>query len=182
MEIRVRDGVEWNVIEETGEIRISWADETPDIPADPLVVLTFPQAVESDLTFDSNVYLVDANGDQIGEVDIRSVALTSVREQVRVVVDAVMVKAQEKLSEVTIDVDLADIAYFTEQAVEKVVAMLALYENGRLVGIDVADAAAMDSGVSEVSLSASCGRKITDYVVFVVGDGSFPLASALRGK
>ena len=142
----------------------------------------FASAVESKLTFDSNVNLFDEDSKQIGSVDIRSGAVTAVSSPVTVTVDQVSVKSGEDKSSVTIDVDLADVTYFTDEPVEQATAMLALYSDNMLVGIDVADPTQLGSGVAEISLSASCGRRITDYAVFVVGDSSRPISSVLRGN
>lgn len=178
VEIRAERGVEYRL--EEGTIHLSWAREAPAGDAEMLLTVTFLEAVESALTFDSNVRVYDSESQRIGVVDIRPGAITAV-ERVHLTVEEVVVETEEEKSEVSVTVDLADAAFFSEEEkIETVTPMLALYKNGQLIGIHVPDASQLDSGVAELSLSATADTAITDYAVFFAGDDTMPLCAALR--
>lgn len=178
VEIEAEPGVEFR--QESGVIHVSWAKETPMDDLRTLLTVRFSDAVESPLTFDSNVRLYDGDSARIGVVDIRNGAVTAV-EQVHLTVDDVEITPSGKGSEVSATVDLADAAFFTEAPAETVMPMLALYQDGRMVGIATVSDARFRDGVAEVSLTAATKAPVTDYAVFVTGDGA-PLCTAVRGE
>jgi len=177
VKIQAERGVEYH--REEGGIHLSWARETPASEAETLLTVTFPEAIESALTFDGNVRVYDSESAQIGVVDIRPGAITT-RERIHVTVEEVVVETEEEMSEVSITVDLADAAFFNEEEkTETITPMLALYKNGQLIGIEVPDPTRLDNGVAELSLSAAADTAITDYAVFFAGDDTMPLCAAL---
>lgn len=177
LEIRAESGVEYR--QEAGKIHVSWAKESPASDVETLLTIEFKNAVASDLTFDSDVRVYDADSKQIGVVDIRSGAITAM-ERVHLTVDEVVVETEEEKSEVSITIDLADATYFSEEQVSAVTPMLALYKDGKLIGIDVSPVSEMSGGVAEISLSATSKAAITDYAVFVADAGAIPLCEAIR--
>lgn len=177
VEIHAERGVEYH--QEEGAIHLSWARETPASEAEMLLTVTFPEAIECPLTFDSNVRVYNSDSERIGVVDIRPGAI-STGERLHVTVEEVIVETEEEKSEVSITVDLADAAFFSvEEKTETVTPMLALYKNGQLIGIDVPKPTRLDNGVAELSLSAEADTAITDYAVFFAGDDTMPLCTAL---
>ena len=177
VEVQAKAGVEYRM--DDGEIHVSWAKETPASGAETLITVTFENAVESALTFDGNVRVYDENSEQIGVVDIRPGAITA-SERVHLLVEDLVVETEEDKSEVSITIDLADAAYFSEEQINTITPMLALYKDGQLIGIDVSPVSEMDNGIAEVSLSAAADTEITDYAVFVAGNGVMPLCGAIR--
>jgi hypothetical protein len=178
VEIQAESGVEYR--QEAGVLHVSWASETPSVAAKTLITIHFSNAFESELTFGGNVRVYDSESKQIGVVDIRSGAITAA-EQVHLTVDDAEVVSSDTGSEVSVSVDLADANFFTEEQVSQVTPMLALYHNGRLLGITVASPTALDNGIAEVSLSASADTEVSGYTVFVAGNTSIPLCTAVRG-
>ena len=166
---------------EEGKIHLSWAKETPVMEAETLMTVTFANALESELTFDGNVRAYNANSTQIGVVDIRSGSITAT-EQIHLTVEDVAVETQGKITEVSAAVDLADAVYFTEAPAENIMPMLALYNEGRLVGLESCSVSQMDDGVAEISLTATARGAVTDYAVFVTGEGTAPLCGAVKSE
>jgi hypothetical protein len=111
VEIQGADGVEFR--QEPGMIHVSWAQETPMDGLQTLLTMTFADAAESPLIFDSNVRVYDGESNRIGVVDIRNGAVTA-QAQVHLTVDDVEIAPSGKGSEVTAAVDLADVAFFTD--------------------------------------------------------------------
>lgn len=178
VDVTAEDGVEFR--QEAGAIHVSWAQETPMADAKTLITVAVSDGVESALSFDSNVRMYDGDSTLIGVVDIRNGAVTAA-EQIHLTVDEVTVEPSGKGMEVTATVDLADAAFFTDAPAESVMPMLALYQDGRLVGIATDPAVRFHDGVAEVSLTAKSKTAVTDYAVFIAGDGA-PLCAAVWGE
>ena len=179
-EVTPAAGVE--VQQEHGLIHVSWARETPMLEPETLITISFSQAFESPVTFDSNVRIYDSDSQRISIVDIRPGAITA-EEKVHVTVDDVETTSSESGSSVTIAVDLADATFFTEEKLEQVMPMLALYSNGKFLGTAAATDTSFESGVAEISLTLSSAETLTDYGVFIL-DASVqtPLCKAIESN
>ena len=181
MDVEIEEGYGVEYRKDAGKIHVSWAKESPAIDAETLITFKFNNAIESVLTFDSNVRVYDEKSEQIGVVDIRSGSITA-SERVHLVVENLAVEAEEERSEVSVTIDLADTAYFSEDQIDTLTPMLALYKNDQLIKIDVSPVSGLDDGVAEISLSATADTKITDYAVFIAGNGAMPLCGAIRSE
>ena len=109
---------------QNGVVYVSWASATPYSGEAELLTLTFENAVESTVEItDAAVY--HDEGKPIPVVDIRHGRISKVN-QVTAVVDEVVVETGASESNYTVTVDVADLNYFTEKAVERVTTALAL--------------------------------------------------------
>lgn len=160
---------------EPGKIHVSWASETPALGEQILLTVRFTGALESSLTFDGDVCLYDSDK-PITVVDIRPGQITG-QAVVTAVVDEMEVQETAGGSLVTVTVDLADVQYYTEEKTESVTPVLALYENGRLKGMQMQKQAELTDGVAEISLTAASSGSVTEYRVFVLN--SAPSAEPL---
>lgn len=178
---QVTPGADVTVREDAGKVHVSWAGIAADLDERTLLTIRFAAPVEgSAITFDGNVRLYDGGSKLIEVVDIRPAAITA-RSSVTAVVDEVKVDTSGSTSEVQVAVDLADVKYFTDTAVETVTAILALYNNGQLTGFDMVEDITLSSGIAETALAAQTRKAFDAFQVFLLSaDGSaVPLCQAL---
>lgn len=164
---------------ETGTIRVSWAAATPYSGEAEMLTITFADAVESTVGIE-NVMLYYAESETIPVVDVRPGEIGT-SAAVTAVVDEAVVETVGTQSTYTVTVDVADMNYFTAEAAQSVTPVLALYENGRMVGLEMQTVSGFSSGTNEIELSAESDKDITAVNVFVL-DGAgemLPLTGAL---
>ena len=72
--------------------------------------------------------------------------------------------------------------YFTDTPAESITPVLALYEDGRLVGLEMQTVSEFSSGTSEIELSAESDDAVSDISVFLLeGTGDMvPLTASLE--
>ena len=165
--VSAASGVE--IREDEGQITASWAGETPSLSGQTLLTVTFTDAVEgSKLTFDGNVRLYDENSQSVSVVDIRPATVTAAAG-VTTTVDEVKTETAGSATRVTASIDLADANFHSETPTQAVSLMLALYKDGRMTGVAMAEEVALDGGTAETSLSAQTSMGYDAYQVFVLG-------------
>ena len=179
MELEILENAGCTVSQEEGALHIALASDTPF--GDDVSVLTvkFSGAQESTLSL-TDVCLYDGDSKQISVVDIRPGKITALAQLTAVADDVTVISAGGHQT-VTIAVDVADICYGAEEPTLSVIPILALYENGKLKGLDMQSAVALTGGVSEFSLSASSTGTITEYRVLLLDcvQAMKPLCEAL---
>ena len=163
----------------TGTIQVSWASATPYSGEAEMLAITFMNAVESTVGIE-NVTLYYAESEAIPVADVRPGKI-SAAETVTAVVDETVVETVGDQSSYTVTVDVADMNYFTDKAVESITSVLALYEDGRLVGLSMQAMSAFQSGVSEIELSAQTDKIVDGISVFLLesAEALIPLTRAL---
>lgn len=182
MDAEVIAGEDVTAKAENGTVKLSWAGVAPETDTRTLLTVRFSSPVEGKpISFGSDVRLYDGSDNWITSVDIRPAVITA-SSVVTAVVDEVKVESSSGRSEVTVDVDLADINFYTAEQTERVVPMLALYEGSRMTALVKADSIALSDGIAETSLSVSTGRTFDSCRVFLLSDdtGALPLCSALQ--
>lgn len=174
-------GVEIN--QGDGMLQVTWAAETPPLDAVSLVTLYFTNAQEGELSFDENVRLYDSGGQQIGVVDIRPGRLTAAG-QVTALAEGTIQPAGGS-SQVTVELDLADINYYTQSARAAATPVLAVYDSdGRLRGLDLQADVPFDRGVLETELTVKTSAEAAAYQVFVLdsAQSAQPLCGEINGS
>lgn len=165
-----------------GEILVSWAADTPYSGEAQLLTVEFSGAVESAVTLDSALFY-DKEATSISPVDIRPGAI-SAADTVKAVVEQedVAVKTVGSQTTLTVPVDIADMSAFSAQPQGAVSAALALYQDGKMVGLAAAPVT-FSGGVQELELEAKTNQTVTDYQVFLLdGTSPAPLCQSLSGS
>lgn len=162
-----------------GTIKVSWAAATPYDGEAEMLRITFENAVESTVGI-AGATLYYAESEAIPVVDVRPGKI-SAAETVTAVVDETVVETVGEQSTYTVAVDVADMNYFTDKAVESITPVLALYENGRMVGLAMQTVAGFSGGVSEIELSAETDKVVDGISVFLLesAEDLIPLTRAL---
>lgn len=174
MTVEVEAAPGCQIRQEPGKLVLSWASESawPDKAA--LVTLIFEDAVESAVTL-SGASLYQQDGTRIPVAEVRPGAIGGAA------VAAMVDEAQVTENKVSVQVDVAD-SHFFEEALDTVQPVLALYRDGRQVGLSTA-AVTMEQGIAEISLEATAAQPVTDWQVFLLEDDAYsPLCQALRGS
>lgn len=167
---------------EAGEILVSWAADTPYGGETELLTVTFTGAVESAVTLDSATFY-DKAATSISVVDIRGGSITAADAVTAVVDSEEVVQRSNGKTACTVAVDVADMTCFNDAAQESVSAVLALYHEGKMVGLTMAPVR-FSHGVNELELVAETYQTVSDYRVFLTGGSSSlsPLCQALRSQ
>lgn len=155
-------------VPEEGEIHVSWASFAPYSEEVELLRMGFSDAKQSDVTI-VNGSAVTKDGDPVPVVDIRPGKIAAA-ETVIAVVDEVSSQIAGSQTTYSVTVDALDQNYFSENVTESIVAVLALYEDGKLIGIAM-DTVKFNSGTSEMELSAEAKSLASEIRVFLT-DGS----------
>ena len=174
MTVEVEAAPGCQIRQEPGKLVLSWASESawPDKAA--LVTLIFEAAVESAVTL-SGASLYQQDGQRIPVAEVRPGAIGGAA------VAAMVDEAQVTENKVSVQVDVADSRFF-EEALDTVQPVLALYRDGRQVGLATA-VVTMEQGIAELSLEATAAQPVTDWQVFLLEDDAYsPLCQALRGS
>ena len=182
MQAEIKGGTDVICSEENGTVKLAWAGVEPEADKRTLLTIHFAAPKEgSAIRFGSDVRLYDSNDKQIGVVDIRPAEITAV-SRVTAMVDEIKVESKGEVTEVTAVVDFADASFYTETPTERVVPMMAVYENGRMTGIVRADSLALSEGTAEAALSVNAKGGFDDCQVFLVSDDAAvqPLCAALQ--
>ena len=170
----------------SGKLLASFGSESVYTEETPLITLRFTDAVPGGrIGFaDESVTLYDEESRTINVVDLRPCVLSEIaRVTATIEEEDIVIQAPEepKAGEETIvavTADLADMKYFTENAVEKVTVMLALYQNGRLIRCVSGEAEVSAQGITSVTVSAGSAESISAFsVLFVDGDSYCPLCA-----
>lgn len=158
-----------------GELRFSWASATPALEELTLATLHFSNAVVSELNFGSDVRLYDSDSNTpIPVVDIRSGTISTV-DRVIAVLDSAQIETSEGISTVTVNVDLADVCFYSENPTSTVTPALAVYENGQLKGLTMEHDVALNNGILETSLNVQTRGTVTEYKVLLLSEAESPL-------
>ena len=163
----------------TGQVQISWASPTSYSGEFELLTIDFSQAVEGIVEL-SDASLYYSEGTPIPVADVRPGKITNA-EAVAAVVDTFTEETVGNTSRYTVTVDIADLNYFTGQAIEAVTAAMALYKDGRLSAITLEAASQFNNGTSEVQLTVETTDTVTGITIFLMGDirNMSPLCRAL---
>ena len=173
--------------QKAGSVDVSFASEAVYTADTPLLTLRFTNAAAgSRVEFaDSSVTLYDEDSNAINVVYLRpcelseEAAVTATIEEEDIQVRIPDEPGEE--TQVSVTADLADMRFFTEDTVQTVTVILALYENGRFVGFETAEAELSENGVAQVHLSASTAEKFTEFAVFFVDGTSYgPLCDSTK--
>lgn len=164
-----------------GEIRVSWASSTAYSGEAELLSIVFSDAVQSSLTLEDVIVYLDKST-SIDVVDVRPGRINAT-DRVTAVLDeqSVSIKQQGERTSCTVTVDLADQNYFTDDSTDTAAAILALYQNGRMVGVALASSTCFRSGINEITLTAQANADVSEYRVFIT-DGTaapFPLCQSI---
>lgn len=167
---------------EAGEILVSWAADTPYGGEAELLTVAFTGAVESAVTLDSALFY-DKAATAISVVDIRGGSITAADAVTAVVDSEKVVQRANGKTACTVAVDVADITCFNDAAQGSVSAVLALYDEGKMVGLTMAPVR-FSNGVNELELVAETYQSVSDYQVFLTGGSASlsPLCQALRSQ
>ena len=172
------------VQQEAGKIMISWSSVLPYDGEQQLLTVLFANAAEGKRLELNAVRVYDEQGKDM-VIDIRP-AVIGARERVTAAIDAKNCSVEESASgkRYTVAVDVADLRHFSGEAVSSLAPMLALYEDGRLVAMTIAEESALHGGVSELSLAAETKENVTAVRVFLLeaGGGYSPLCAALSAR
>lgn len=158
--------------QEPGKLVLSWASESAWPDKATLATLTFEAVVASAVTL-SGASLYQQDGTRIPVAEVRPGAIGGAA------VAAMVDEAQVTENKVSVQVDVAD-SHFFEEALDTVQPVLALYRDGRQVGLATA-VVTMEQGIAELSLEATAAQPVTDWQVFLLEDDAYsPLCQALR--
>lgn len=167
---------------ETGEILVAWAAETPYSGEAELLTVTFTNAVESAVTLDSATFY-NKKSATISPVDVRPGSITAAAAVTAVVDGEPVVQQENGRTACTVALDVADATFFSDAPQEEVSAILALYDEGQMVGLSMAPVT-FSNGVNEVELVAETDQDVSDYRIFLTGGSASmtPLCQALSGE
>lgn len=162
-----------------GEIQVAWAAETPYSGEATLLTVTFTNAVESAVTLDSATFY-DKEAAAISRVDVRPGSITAAAAVTAMVDGEPVVQQENGRTACTVALDVADTTFFSDEPQEEVSAILALYDEGQMVGLSMAPVT-FSNGVNEVELVAETDQDVSDYQIFLTGGSSSmaPLCQAL---
>lgn len=168
---------------ETGVIQVSWASATPFSGETTLLTIAFSKAVAGEIGLSKATFYSESST-AIDVVDVRPGAI-SAADAVKAVVDAeeVAVKKSGSQTTLTVPVDIADMSIFSAERQKAVSAALALYQNGKMVGLATAPVT-FSGGIDELELVAKTNQAVTDYRVFLMDGGATlaPLCASLGGS
>lgn len=172
------------VQQEAGKIMISWSSVLPYDGEQQLLTVSFANAAEGKRLELNAVRVYDEQGKDM-VTDVRP-AVIGARERVTAAIDEKNCSVEESASgkRYTVAVDVADLRHFSGETVSSLAPMLALYEDGRLVAMTIAEESALHGGVSELSLAAETKENVTAVRVFLLeaGGGYSPLCAALSAR
>lgn len=162
-----------------GKIQVAWAAETPFSGEAELLKVTFTSAVESDVTLDSATFY-DKESATIAPVEVRPGSINAAAAVTAMVDGAPVVQQENGRTACTVALDVADATCFSDAPQEEVSAILALYDEGRMVGLSMAPVT-FSNGVNEVELAAETDQNVSDYQIFLTGGSASmaPLCPAL---
>lgn len=168
---------------ESGKLRVSWASALPYTDEQQLMVIRFSDATDGAELKIKNARVYNSLSESI-VADIRPAKIEK-QGGVTAVVDEknCSVESTSSGKTYTVAVDVADLQHFSSgNAVSTVEPMLALYQDGRLVGLSAAGKMTLTGGVGELSLSAAVKENVTEMRVFLMdADGDYsPLCAALQ--
>ena len=166
---------------EPGKIRASFASATPVADQVSLLKLTIQNAVPGAIDL-SNAIFRDDSGSRIAAADVRPTTL-SYTTSAAAFAGTLRADTSAGQTQYLLDVDVSDMRAGTPEARTEFTCLLALYDSDSLMeGLSVQKIAASDTGVNELTLTASASKTPAYAKVFLLSDASagLPLCGALQ--
>jgi len=166
---------------EPGKLRASFASATPVADQVSLLKLTIQNAVPGAIDL-SNVIFRDDSGSRIAAADVRPTTL-SYTTSAAAFAGTLRADTSAGQTQYLLDVDVSDMRAGTPEARTEFTCLLALYDSdGLMEGLSVQKIAASDTGVNELTLTASASKTPAYAKVFLLSDASagLPLCGALQ--
>lgn len=166
---------------EPGKIRASFASATPVADQITLLKLTIQNAVPGTIDLSDAVFR-DDSGSRIAVADVRPTTL-SYTTSAAAFAGTLQADTSASQTQYLLDVDVSDMRAGTPEARTEFTCLLVLYNsNGQPEGLSVRKIAASDTGVNELTLTASASETPAYAKVFLLSDASaaLPLCGALQ--
>ena len=166
---------------EPGKLRASFASATPVADQVSLLKLTIQNAVPGAIDL-SNAIFRDDSGSRIAAADVRPTTL-SYTTSAAAFAGTLRADTSAGQTQYLLDVDVSDMRAGTPEARTEFTCLLALYDSdGLMEGLSVQKIAASDTGVNELTLTASASKTPAYAKVFLLSDASagLPLCGALQ--
>ena len=166
---------------EPGKLRASFASATPVADQVSLLKLTIQNAVPGAIDR-SNAIFRDDSGSRIAAADVRPTTL-SYTTSAAAFAGTLRADTSAGQTQYLLDVDVSDMRAGTPEARTEFTCLLALYDSdGLMEGLSVQKIAASDTGVNELTLTASASKTPAYAKVFLLSDASagLPLCGALQ--
>ena len=166
---------------EPGRIRAGFASTTPVADQIALFKLIIQNAAPGAIDL-SDVVLRDDSGNRIAVVDVRPTTLSRT-SSAAAFAGTLLADTSASQTQYLLDVDVSDMRAGTPEARTEFTCLLVLYNSdGQLEGLSIQKIAAADSGVNELTLTASASEVPAYAKVFLLSDASscLPLCGALQ--
>lgn len=156
---------------EPGKLRASFASATPVADQVSLLKLTIQNAVPGAIDL-SNAIFRDDSGSRIAAADVRPTTL-SYTTSAAAFAGTLRADTSAGQTQYLLDVDVSDMRAGTPEARTEFTCLLALYDSdGLMEGLSVQKIAASDTGVNELTLTASASKTPAYAKVFLLSDAS----------
>ena len=164
---------------EPGKLRASFASATPVADQVSLLKLTIQNAVPGTFDLSNEIFSDDS---RIAAADVRPTTL-SYTTSAAAFAGTLRADTSAGQTQYLLDVDVSDMRAGTPEARTEFTCLLALYDSdGLMEGLSVQKIAASDTGVNELTLTASASKTPAYAKVFLLSDASagLPLCGALQ--